>query len=127
MNIYLRRRVQICKKKNKLYCMRLSQTRRGQKKEKKGTLTTTIYSDHIARSFYSIFFIDRPTNQRTILCSLKRTTSAAVRAQTMMNEEERKEEERTNEPTSLYAREKGVFFSSSSFFFSSSPCLNYDK
>jgi hypothetical protein len=98
--------------------MRLSQTRRGQKKEKKGTLTTTIlYSDHIARSFYSIFFIDRPTNQRTILYSLKRTTSAAVRAQTMMNEEERKEEERTNERTSLYAREKGVFFFFFFFFF----------
>jgi len=116
MNIYLRRRVQIDKrererKKNKLYPRRLfADTTRAKEKEKKGTLTTAVYSDHIARSFYSIFFIDQPMHNSLALAA--NNTSTVVRARSMMNKEE--ERRRTNERSNLYARDREKSF----FFFS---------
>jgi hypothetical protein len=100
------------KKNNKLYRMRLSQTRRGQKKEKKGTLTTAIYSDHIACSFYSIFFIDQPTHNSLWLEANNIDSSSGCSTGTVddeMKKRERKENKNERTREFIYERERSFF------------------
>jgi hypothetical protein len=103
--------------------MRLSQTQRGQKKEKKGTLTTAIYSDHIARSFYSIFSssTNQPTHNSLCLeannidCGTGTGDDESRREKREEEEEEEEEEKkRTNELAYTRGRKEFFFF----FFFS---------
>jgi hypothetical protein len=101
-----------------------SQTKWGQTREKKGTLTTTIYSDHtlLVRSIPS----SSSTNQHTILFSLGRITSTVEttaiygHGRWWMKTRERRKNKRTNERTSFYTQEKKKFFFLFFFFYSSS-------
>ena len=114
MNIYLVQIYERKREREKKQALSYEVIRRrdeGRRKERKGTLTTAIYSDHIARVRVLFHLLHRPTNAQFSSFALRQTTqhtSIVMRARSMMNKEEE------NERTSLYARdrEKRIFFSS---------------
>jgi hypothetical protein len=124
-------RVQICKKEKQAslsYEVIADRTREQQKKKrekaerererttgKRNTDNERIFSDHIVRSIPSSSSCDRPTNQCTILCGLRRTTATVIAAARQgIDADEREKNEQECRTRRALARKSNFLFSSCS-------------